>query len=111
MRFALICPSEPVADGHRIAQVEPVMFPVAGPAYWLECADGITADEWYFNTSAQQIVALPAPEPRTYAQLRAAEYPPVADYMDGLVKGDQAQMDAYIAACLAVKAKYPKPGA
>jgi len=40
---------------------------------------------------------------------RAAEYPPFADYLDGVVKGDQAQIDAYIAACQAVKAKYPKP--
>jgi hypothetical protein len=40
---------------------------------------------------------------------RAAEYPPIADYIDGIVKGDQAQMQAYIDACLAVKAKYPKP--
>ena len=45
----------------------------------------------------------------TYAQKRAAEYPPMADYIDGVVKGDQAQIDAYITACLAVKAKYPKP--
>jgi hypothetical protein len=40
---------------------------------------------------------------------RKSEYPDIADYMDGLVKGDQAQMDKYIADCLAVKAKYPKP--
>jgi hypothetical protein len=44
----------------------------------------------------------------TYAQKRAAEYPSMADYLDGIVKGDQAQVDAYVAACLAVKAKYPK---
>lgn len=47
--------------------------------------------------------------PPTYQELRAAEYPPMADYLDGVVKGDQAQIDAYIAACQAVKAKYPKP--
>jgi len=40
---------------------------------------------------------------------RKSEYPPMADYLDGIVKGDQAQIDAYIAACQAVKAKYPKP--
>lgn len=40
---------------------------------------------------------------------RAAEYPPITDYIDGIVKGDQAQVQAYIDACLAVKAKYPKP--
>ena len=44
----------------------------------------------------------------TYADSRASEYPPIIDYLDGVVKGDQAQIDAYIAACLAVKAKYPK---
>lgn len=44
-----------------------------------------------------------------YQAQRAAEYPPVADYIDGIVKGDQAQVQAYIDACLAVKAKYPKP--
>ena len=51
----------------------------------------------------------PKPTAPTYAQLRAAEYPPVADYIDGIVKGDQAQVDAYIEKCLAVKAMYPKP--
>ncbi len=44
-----------------------------------------------------------------YQRLRAPEYPPFADYLDGVVKGDQAQIDAYIAACQAVKTKYPKP--
>jgi hypothetical protein len=48
-------------------------------------------------------------EKTQYQRDRAEEYPPMADYLDGVVKGDQAQIDAYIAACLAVKAKYPKP--
>jgi hypothetical protein len=48
-------------------------------------------------------------EATEYQRKRAAEYPPMADYLDGVVKGDQAQIDAYVAACLAVKAKYPKP--
>lgn len=46
---------------------------------------------------------------QTVLDLRANEYPPMADYLDGIVKGDQAQVDKYIADCLAVKAKYPKP--
>jgi hypothetical protein len=46
---------------------------------------------------------------KNYQRLRASEYPPMADYLDGVVKGDQAQIDKYIADCLAVKAKYPKP--
>lgn len=44
-----------------------------------------------------------------YQRLRAAEYPNINDYIDGVVKGDDEQVAAYIAACLAVKAKYPKP--
>ena len=47
-------------------------------------------------------------DPEAYKAQRAMEYPPITDYLDGVVKGDQAQIDAYIAACLAVKAKYPK---
>jgi len=45
---------------------------------------------------------------QAYARSRVSEYPPITDYIDGVVKGDQAQIDAYIAACQAVKAKYPK---
>jgi hypothetical protein len=44
-----------------------------------------------------------------YRVQRENEYPSMADYLDGVVKGDQAQIAAYIAACQAVKAKYPKP--
>ena len=47
-------------------------------------------------------------DPTAYKRKRAAEYPPMTDYLDGVVKGDQAQIDKYIADCLAVKAKYPK---
>ena len=43
-----------------------------------------------------------------YIAKRQAEYPPMTDYLDGIAKGDQAQIDKYIADCQAVKAKYPK---
>ncbi len=43
-----------------------------------------------------------------YIAKRASEYPPVTDWLDGMVKGDQAQIDKYIADCLAVKARHPK---
>jgi hypothetical protein len=52
----------------------------------------------------------PLPDPElTYREKRAEEYPLMADYLDGIVKNDQAQIAKYIADCLAVKAKYPKP--
>ena len=66
----------------------------------------ITMDEVRaINTVKQQAAFAALP----YAEKRAAEYPPITDYIDGVVKGDQAQIDAYIAACQAVKTKYPKP--
>jgi len=43
-----------------------------------------------------------------YKAKRQAEYPPFTDYLDGVAKGDQAQIDKYIADCQAVKTKYPK---
>jgi hypothetical protein len=45
---------------------------------------------------------------KAYIAKRQAEYPSFIDYLDGVVKGDQAQIDKYIADCNAVKAKYPK---
>jgi len=44
-----------------------------------------------------------------YIQARKSEYPPIEDYIDGIVKGNSIQIQNYIDACLAVKQKYPKP--
>ena len=41
---------------------------------------------------------------------RKKEYPDIYDYMDGIVKNDQTQIDKYIADAQAVKSKYPKGG-
>lgn len=57
----------------------------------------------YDNNAVEALVASEA-----YKELRAREYPPITDYIDGIVKGDNAQVQAYIDACLAVKEKYPK---
>ena len=43
-----------------------------------------------------------------YARKRKVEYPDIYDYIDGIVKSDQAQIDKYIADCQAVKDKYSK---
>lgn len=63
-------------------------------------ADEVAAEVMRLDTIVQS---------NQYRVQRAAEYPPMSDYLDGVVKGDQAQIDKYIADCLAVKAKYPKP--
>ena len=43
-----------------------------------------------------------------YARKRKAAYPDIYDYMDGIVKNDQTQIDKYIADSQAVKARYKK---
>jgi hypothetical protein len=48
-------------------------------------------------------------DPEAYKAKRQAEYPPFTDYLDGIAKGDQAQINKYIADCQAVKSRYPKP--
>jgi len=45
---------------------------------------------------------------KQYQRNRAKEYPDFIEYLDGIVKGDDAQIQKYINDCLAVKAKYPK---
>ena len=57
----------------------------------------------YDKTAVQDYI-----DANAYKAKRVAEYPPITDYLDGVVKGNQAQIDKYISDCLAVKAKYPK---
>jgi hypothetical protein len=57
----------------------------------------------YDETAVQAYI-----DAHVYIAKRQAEYPPMTDYLDGIAKGDQAQIDKYIADCQAVKAKYPK---
>lgn len=71
--------------------------------------DGETAYDADGNEVAYDKDAVQAyVDAHAYIAKRASEYPPITDYIDGVVKGDQAQIDKYIADCLAVKAKYPK---
>lgn len=63
-------------------------------------------DEQEVTYDSNAVEALVASE--AYKDKREAEYPPYTDYLDGIVKGDNAQVQAYIDACLAVKSKYPK---
>ena len=87
-------------------------------AQWVLRGDSYDGLEWLDETQTKpteaevlaEVARLEAEWNATeYQRLRAAEYPPIATYLDGVVKGDQAQIDKYIADCLAVKAKYPKP--
>ena len=73
---------------------------------WIATETGCIGDRY---EDGQFIKPEPIYDPLAYKMQRLMEYPPITDYIDGVVKGDQAQIDAYVAACLDVKAKYPKP--
>jgi hypothetical protein len=87
-------------------------------AQWVLSGDNYTGLDWLDEEQSQpteedciaEAARLQAAyDALEYQRLRAPEYPPITDYIDGVVKGDTDQVDAYIAACQAVKAKYPKP--
>jgi hypothetical protein len=70
---------------------------------------GDDAFDAYGNPVTYDEVAVQAYiDAHAYIAKRQAEYPPMTDYLDGIAKGDQAQIAKYIADCQAVKAKYPK---
>ena len=58
----------------------------------------------YDETAVQAYI-----DAHAYIAKRQAEYPPITDWVDGIAKGDQAQINKYIADCQAVKTKYAKP--
>jgi hypothetical protein len=57
--------------------------------------------EWGLTINEEVVV-------RTISDLRKNAYPPMADYLDAIVKNDTAALQVYIDKCLAVKAKYTK---
>ena len=45
---------------------------------------------------------------RTISDIRKNAYPPMANYLDAIVKNDNEALQVYLDACLAVKDKYTK---
>jgi hypothetical protein len=78
--------------------------PVVGEKEYVSFKGG----KWEVGTATDPMPAVSSPPFPTYQQLRAAEYPPIQDYLDAIVKTDLVAQQAYITTCLVVKAKYPK---
>ena len=103
-------------SGKIISVLQPT--PTTREEFETQCR-ALVNDEWVYGQAGlgvtfQQVKTKATELEETYnaqeyARNRSAEYPPITDYIDGVVKGDQSQIDAYVSACLAVKAKYPKP--
>lgn len=67
MNNALISPLEQVFSfdgtliGVRIAEVSQTPFEVADPLYWIECANEVNADFWYFQSQTASCQPIPLP--------------------------------------------------
>jgi hypothetical protein len=86
--------------GGKVVEVTPLTLPedhiISGPVSYVVSGDTVTQ-------VAQTEYAY-----SNYAEARKLHYPPIEDYLDGVVKGDQSQIDDYISRCQAVKARFPK---
>ena len=60
---ALISSIEPVESGYRVAQVaaDDMTFGVADVYFWVDCADNVVADRYYFEPVTRQIIPVPQP--------------------------------------------------
>ena len=75
------------------------------PPVWEGGQTKPTKEEWDAEWERQEKLA----ELNKYKMQRMLEYPDITEYLDGVVKEDDQQIQAYINKCLEVKAKYPKP--
>jgi hypothetical protein len=53
----------PIANSCRVAEVEAQTFEVALPLFWTPCADDVKADQFYYNTTDEQIYPIPEASP------------------------------------------------
>ena len=57
--------------------------------------------EWGLTINEEVVV-------RTISDIRKNAYPPMANYLDAIVKNDTEALQVYLNACIAVKEKYTK---
>lgn len=58
---ALISPIEPRKSGYRVAQTidDNAEFGVAEPLFWVNCADNVVADQFWYDPADQTIKPFP----------------------------------------------------
>jgi Phage tail assembly chaperone protein len=104
MNNALISPQELIYSqdgtllGERIAETSNNPFPVAEPLYWIECADEVNANDWYFDTATSTFQLKPLPPSQminSYDQKLAVI---IADRNARLAASDYTQLADNIAA-------------
>lgn len=72
---ALISSIEPCEAGYRVAQVEQDanVFAVAEGLFWVDCADDVVQDQFWYDPVDQTIKAIPEPEAPTQSAVAGAE--------------------------------------
>jgi hypothetical protein len=45
--------------GYRVADVHETGFEVAEPLFWIDCEEGVVADQFYYDPSTQEILPVP----------------------------------------------------
>lgn len=60
---ALISPLELRETGFRVAEVCAQSFEVAQPLFWVDCADDVVADQFWFDPADATFKQFPEPEP------------------------------------------------
>jgi hypothetical protein len=60
---ALISKVEAVETGYRVAEVAAQAFEVHSNLFWVDCADDVVADQFWYDPVEQTIKPIPQPEP------------------------------------------------
>lgn len=60
---ALISPIELRETGYRVAETNSTGFEVAQPLFWVDCADDVVADQFWYDPVDETIKAMPEPAP------------------------------------------------
>lgn len=55
-----------IVGAERVAEVMDSPFEVAPPLFWVDCADNVVADQFYYESQTQQI--LPKPQDAPYPE-------------------------------------------
>lgn len=61
---ALISTVETTYTGYRVAQVvdDGIIFPVSDAMFWVDCADDVVADQFWYDPADQTIKPFPVTE-------------------------------------------------
>jgi hypothetical protein len=52
-----------IPNSERVAEVSDTSFEVAPPLFWVDCADNVIADVFYYDSVSQAIIQTPEPAP------------------------------------------------